>query len=160
MRQDTKNLLAQIAESPSLTEEDALALQQKLIAEHGLAGGEEADKINAAARLLMTGKHREAIVAYTAIMDEHPEKAGTCEGQIGAAYFFLEDYEKAIAYYEAAKEHGEDAGMMDDNIQEAKEARDKAAQGGSSEAEGGGKNPLVLIGLLAIIVVALYFVFR
>lgn len=79
-------------------------------------------KINAAARL-MTGKQfKECIEAYQAIAAQHPDQQATCEAQIGAAYFFLGQYQKAIEYYEAAKAHGEDAGMMDDNIREAKDA--------------------------------------
>jgi len=79
-------------------------------------------KINAAARLMTAKKFQECIQAYEAIAAQHPDQQATCEAQIGAAYYFLGQFQKAIEYYEAAKAHGEDAGMMDDNIREAKDA--------------------------------------
>jgi hypothetical protein len=75
--------------------------------------------INAAARLLVGKKFREAIVAYTSIGKRYPVQRGVCEGQIGAAHFFLGEYENALAHYMAAKQLGEDAAMMDENINEA-----------------------------------------
>jgi len=77
------------------------------------------DKINGAARLLMSGQYQGAIDAYNAIAQQHPETTGTCYGQIGAALFFLKQYPQAIQYYQAAKQYGEDPATMDENIAEA-----------------------------------------
>lgn len=79
-------------------------------------------KINAAAQLMTAGLYQAAAEAYAAIAQRHPEKLATCESQIGAAQFFLGQYQEAIRYYELARQHGADAGMMDDNIREAREA--------------------------------------
>ncbi|MFT5582850.1 MAG: tetratricopeptide (TPR) repeat protein, partial [Cognaticolwellia sp.] len=105
--------------------EEARALQDKLLA--GLSTSPIDDKINAAARLMMEGHHQDCMQAYAAIAAEHPEKRSTAEGQIGACQFFLGNFEQAIAHYEKAKELGEDAEMMNDNIQEAQEELAKAA---------------------------------
>jgi tetratricopeptide (TPR) repeat protein len=59
-----------------------------------------------------------SIRAYEAIMLHHPERKGTCLGQLGAAQFFLGHYEKALASYIESKEHGEDNSMTEDNIWE------------------------------------------
>jgi predicted GNAT family acetyltransferase len=42
---------------------------------------------------------------------------------MGAAYFFLGEYEKAITCYTQAIKHGVDEAMMQDNIDEAREAQ-------------------------------------
>ncbi len=80
--------------------EEARALQEKLL--DGATTGGVSGKINAAARLLVGVSYEQAISAYTAIMTEHPEQRGTCEGQIGAAHYLLGQFEQAITYYEAA----------------------------------------------------------
>ena len=90
-----------------LSLEEARALQDKLLA--GLSTSPIDDKINAAARLMLEGRHQDCMQAYAAIAAEHPEKRGTAEGQIGACQFFLGNFEQAIAHYEKAKELGEDA---------------------------------------------------
>lgn len=115
-----------------LSLEEARALQDKLLA--GLSTSPIDDKINAAARLMLEGRHQDCMQAYAAIAAEHPEKRGTAEGQIGACQFFLGNFEQAIAHYEKAKELGEDAEMMNDNIQEAQEELAKAAAEAAAEA--------------------------
>lgn len=79
-------------------------------------------KINAAARLLTSGAHQEAAEAYRTIAEAHPEERGTCYSQIGAALYFLKEYQTAIEWYKAAENHGADPRMMKDNIEEALEA--------------------------------------
>lgn len=88
----------------------------------------EAIKINAAADLLLAKKFTEAIAAYEAIAREHPGSAADCESQIGAAWFFLGDYPRAIEFYRSALAKGADRGMMADNIQEAEQALRAAKQ--------------------------------
>ena len=80
------------------------------------------NKINLAARLMTSQQYELCIQAYEKIAQDHPAKQGTCESQIGVAYFFLGDYEKAIQFYKQALEHGADPEMMADNIAEAEEA--------------------------------------
>ena len=80
------------------------------------------DKINAAAQLLLGGQYQASIDAYLQIAQQHPERTGTCYGQIGAGLFFMQQYGRAIEYYEAAKQQGADPRMMDDNIAEARAA--------------------------------------
>ena len=71
------------------------------------------DKINAAANLLLGGQYQASIDAYLQIAHQHPE-------QIGAGLFFIQQYARAIEYYEAAKQYGADPRMMDENIAEAR----------------------------------------
>ncbi len=102
--------------------EEAAALQREAMARIDDSDLPVSQKINAAARLLVGGAFREAIAAYEEIMRLHPETTADCEGQIGAAYFFLKDYETAIDYYERALANGADPSMMRDNIEEAEQA--------------------------------------
>ncbi|MEO6953340.1 MAG: hypothetical protein ABI321_16185 [Polyangia bacterium] len=57
-----------------------------------------------------------------------PALRRTCEGQLGAAYYMLGPYQNAINAYEPAITAGEDRGMMEDNIKEAREALAKHGQ--------------------------------
>ncbi len=79
-------------------------------------------KINAAARLMTSRQFDPCIHAYQQIATQHPEHAATCHAQIGAALFFLAQYELAISHYEWAKQNGADPRMMDENIAEAQQA--------------------------------------
>ena len=78
-------------------------------------------KINTAAQLMTSGRYHECIQAYEMIKAQHPEQAATAESQIGAAEFFLGDYQSAIEHYEIAKALGADPNMMDMNIMEAQQ---------------------------------------
>ena len=82
-------------------------------------------KISAAARVMLGGAPREAIAAYEQIAIVHPDEIGTCQAGIGAAHYFLGDYEKAIEFYQKALANGADRRMMQDNIDEAREAIEK-----------------------------------
>jgi tetratricopeptide (TPR) repeat protein len=75
-------------------------------------------EINKASGLMLNKDFEGSIRAYEAIMLHHPERKGTCLGQIGAAEFFLGHYEKALASYIESMEHGEDSSMTEDNIWE------------------------------------------
>lgn len=135
--------------APSLTLEEARALQSELL--KGVEVGEVSAKVNAAAQLLLRGKHDDSIAAYSSIAVEHPEERGTCEGQVGAAFFFKGEYETAIQWYEAARAHGADPSMMDDNIKEAKEAIEKKARGEAPSSESGGISIVTVLLVLAVI---------
>jgi TolA-binding protein len=93
----------------------------------------ESDAINAAAGLMLDRKYAEAIIAYQDVIARFPSRRGTAESQIGAAHYFLGDFQKAIEFYVAAREHGEDASMMDDNIWEATEALVKKGEKGAAQ---------------------------
>ncbi|EYF02608.1 tetratricopeptide repeat protein [Chondromyces apiculatus] len=79
-------------------------------------------KINAAARLMTARQYEPCIQMYQQIAQQHPEQSGTCHSQVGAAYYFLGHYDRAIAHYQWAKQQGADPRMMDDNILEAQQA--------------------------------------
>ncbi len=110
-----------VGEAPgqvSLAEAQELAVQ----VQRAMATGAVDDKINAAAKLLLASQYQASIDAYLEIARVHPERTGTCYGQIGAGLFFIRQYERAIEYYEAAKQHGANPRMMDENIAEARAA--------------------------------------
>ena len=108
-----------VGEGPGqLSAGEAEALANQLQA--AMLTGSVDDKINAAARQLLAGAYQAAIDAYLQIAALHPERTGVCYGQIGAGLFFIGHYERAIEYYQAAKQHGADPRMMDDNIAEAR----------------------------------------
>jgi TolA-binding protein len=94
---------------------------------------EVSDALNAASGLLLDQKYAESIAAYRQVIEKYPGERGTAESQIGAAQYFLGQFSEAIGSYAAAREHGADASMMDDNIWEACEALVK--QGDKSAAQ-------------------------
>src|SRR5262245_3000950 len=93
-----------------LTLDEAARLESDL--ERVLVSDNVSAKINAAARLMTGRKFEHALAAYRTIGEQHPDRRGTCEGQIGAALYFLGRYEEAIAHYESAIALGEDRDMM------------------------------------------------
>lgn len=100
-----------------VSREQAMHLMQQM--QSSVTADSVDGKVNAAAQLLLGGQYQACIDAYNLICQQHPEQAGTCYGQIGAALFFLKRYPEAIQYYQAAKQYGADATMMDENIAEA-----------------------------------------
>ena len=105
----------------SISMEAAAHTQEELLF-NAEATNDVNNKVNLAARLMTSQQYELCIQAYERIVQAHPEEQSTCESQIGVAYFFLGDYEKAIQFYKQALEHGADPGMMADNIAEAEEA--------------------------------------
>lgn len=83
----------------------------------------ESDAINAAAKKLVGRDFDGAIAAYEDVAKRFPHRAGDAHGQIGAAWFFKRDYDRAISHYRYALEVGADRSMMEDNIREAEEAK-------------------------------------
>ena len=110
-------------DASSLSHEEAARLQAQ--ASSTLAGDNAEKKMAAATRLLTAKKYRDCIEAYRRIGTEHPDRWGDCLANMGAAYFFLGEFEKAIACYQQAIGHGVDEEMMRDNIDEAREAQIK-----------------------------------
>ena len=104
----------------ALSHEEAESLSEQV--ESTLAQGDVEKKMSAAVKLLTARRYRECIEAYRRVGADHPERWGDCLANMGAAYFFLGQYEKAIACYTQAIKHGVDEEMMRDNIEEAREA--------------------------------------
>ncbi len=71
---------------------------------------------------MLDQKYEQCIAAYKAVAEKYPDELGNAESQIGAAQYFLGDFNGAITSYVAARTHGADESMMDDNIWEACEA--------------------------------------
>ena len=88
-----------------------------------LSSGTVEQRMAAATKLLTGKRYKECIEAYRRVGADVPERWGDCLANMGAAYFFLSDFEKAIACYTQAIKHGVDEEMMKDNIAEAKEAQ-------------------------------------
>lgn len=82
---------------------------------------DENKEFNAAANLMLKQAYDACIEAYSLLSEKYPDSFGTCQGQIGVAYFFKEEYDKALSYYIVALEKGEEKSIMDDNIWEVTE---------------------------------------
>jgi len=63
-----------------------------------------------------------ALAVYEQIAFAHPDIIGTCQAGIGAAHYFLGDYETAIEFYQKARANGQDRRLMQEGIDEAREA--------------------------------------
>lgn len=83
---------------------------------------EETRAFNAAAELLLDKRFDECIAAYQALAEWFPRRESDCAAQIGAARYFLGQYDLAIEAYVKARAAGADEELMDDNIWEACEA--------------------------------------
>ena len=121
---EEKEIHAFVSEHPEsgISIEEAKALQKEILSTID-SNSNVSQKINAAAKLLTHQLFQESIEAYSKIILLHPEKKGVCYSQIGACYFFLKEYDKAIEQYKLALKHGADESMMNDNIKEAEEAK-------------------------------------
>lgn len=124
---DRAEVWAQVNENAdddaALTPEQARELQEQIRAV--VTGDEDAGgKKFAAALALLTGRrYVECIESLRQIGADHAELWGECLANMGAAYFFLGEFDKAIACYTQAIKHGADEEMMQDNIAEAREAK-------------------------------------
>jgi tetratricopeptide (TPR) repeat protein len=85
------------------------------------AKNDENAKMRNASKLLTSGQFTESLDLYKKMAEEYPQNKGVYESQVGANYFFLEQYEKAIEYYVSAMNNDADKSMIDDNIWEATE---------------------------------------
>ena len=115
-----------------MTLEEANEENKKFISENPGSKNDEDSLMRQASSALTNGDFEKSIELYQKLADDYPEKKGLYLSQIGAALYFLNDFNKAIEYYLNAKENGADSDMMDDNIWEACEAiykkdNDKAA---------------------------------
>ncbi len=117
---DKKKLYTYVNEEKGFSKEEAQKIQEDFI--KGLNQDDESLAINSAAQLLMNGLYHESIEAHQKIMQKYSHTKSDCNNSIGAAYFFLGEFTKAIIHYKIALENGADEGMVEDNIWEAAEA--------------------------------------
>jgi tetratricopeptide (TPR) repeat protein len=80
------------------------------------------DDLRRAATLLAERRYVEAIYAYRAICESQPQHAAIAASQVGAAYFFLKQYARAIEWYRYSGQLGCDPRMVSDNVGEAEQA--------------------------------------
>lgn len=104
-------------ENTAFTEAEAKELRDRFLEE--MIQNDLSKAINDASRLMLDQKYKECIACYQAIAQTYPTEKAIAESQIGAAYYFLGFYAKAIDYYVMARESGADGAMIDDNIWEA-----------------------------------------
>ena len=122
-KDDSQAVFGYVTDVPGkgLSLEEAHLIQTQALAE--LASTDSVDeKINTGAKLMTAGNFQASVEVYNQIAQDHPEESATCQGQIGAAEYFMGNYHQAITHYETAKQLGADAVMMDQNIEEAREA--------------------------------------
>lgn len=79
-------------------------------------------KIATADWLLLEDNYNGAIALYDRIAADHPDEIGVCLRCVGAAHYFLGNYETAIEFYQKALASGEDADMIAADISEAHDA--------------------------------------
>jgi len=102
-----------------LTIEDGDKMHDELYNNISTSLSTESELTKNAIKLLTSGKHIESIEVYKQLINEYPAQRNTYESQIGANYYFLGEFEKAIEYYTLSINHGFNKSMSDDNIWEA-----------------------------------------
>jgi tetratricopeptide (TPR) repeat protein len=105
-----------------MTLEDADKKNDDFISKNPVAKNDENEMMRNASKLMTSGKYAESLELYKKLSEGYPGNKGLYDGQIGAAYYFLGDYDKAIEYYVSGMNNGGNKSMMDDNIWEATEA--------------------------------------
>lgn len=110
-------------EGKGISPKEAQAMQGEIM--ELLSKKDKSSAINLACRLLAKGQYEACIAAFEKIMVAAPSEKGTCENQIGAAYFFLGKYPEALEHYLLSLDHGFDTNMLDYNVWEAAEAHYK-----------------------------------
>lgn len=108
-----------IAANVSKAEMDEIHEALKTALEEGAA----TEAINYACSFLAKGSYENAIIGFETIATTLPDRAAMCHNQIGAAYFFLGNYYKAVQHYLRALEKGFDAALLDYNVWEAAQAQ-------------------------------------
>ncbi len=102
-----------------LSLEDADKRNDKFIKKNPTPANQENEDMRNASKALTSGRFDDAIQLYTVMSEKYTEKKGLYLSQVGASYFFLGNYDKAIELYMDGKDAGADEGMMDDNVWEA-----------------------------------------
>lgn len=94
----------------------------EFIAKNPVPENDENELMRKASKLMTSEKYTESLELYKKLAEEYPANKGLYESQVGAAYFFLGEYENAVEHYVVSLNNGGDRDMMDDNIWEAAEA--------------------------------------
>lgn len=102
-----------------LTLEEGYKMHDELYSKISTPLSGESELTKKAIKLLTSGKHIESIELYKQLIEEYPAQKNTYESQIGANYYFLGEFEKAIEYYTYSMNNGFSESMSDDNIWEA-----------------------------------------
>ncbi|MDH5655084.1 MAG: hypothetical protein OEZ34_04215 [Spirochaetia bacterium] len=118
----TQQVYAQISNEPGkgINSKAVKKMQDQLLA--GMHQNDMQKQFNAASQMLIQGDYEAAIKANQMLSEKYPEEKAECENSIGACWFFLNEFEKAISHYLISKEAGMDADMIEDNIWESAEA--------------------------------------
>lgn len=113
------HLYGKISSNPTgLNSEDALALQEVFL-ETMEGNSNYQQMINLASRLSNQGEYQNSNDLLEKIIGQYPNEKASSLNLIGANWFFLANYEKAIEYYVQALEAGENEEMIDFNVWEA-----------------------------------------
>ena len=102
-----------------LTLEEGNKIHDELYSKISSPLSNESELTKKAIKLLTSGKHADSIELYKQLIHEYPNQKDTYESQIGANYYFLGEFEKAIEYYTISMNSGFSKSMSDDNIWEA-----------------------------------------
>lgn len=105
-----------------MTLDEANEVNKDFVKKNPEAKDNENALMRQASSFLTSGRFEEAAKGYTELANAYPEKKGLYLSQVGAAYYFLKQYDKAIANYVESRNNGMDEDMIDDNIWEACEA--------------------------------------
>lgn len=105
-----------------ITLEEANEENKEFISKNTEPKNDEDSLMRQASSALTNGEFEKSIELYKNLASDYPEKKGVYLSQVGVAFYFLNDFNKAIEYYLNAKENGADSDMMDDNTWEACEA--------------------------------------
>jgi tetratricopeptide (TPR) repeat protein len=100
-----------------LSHEEARAIQDAAF--DAMSDDDRNSPFNQAARLMTSKRYAEAIAAFEAIERDDPSERESTQLNIGAARFFLGEYDRAIEHYIAARDAGANAETIDDNVWEA-----------------------------------------
>ncbi|GAA3652330.1 tetratricopeptide repeat protein [Flavivirga jejuensis] len=101
-----------------ITLDELKVKNQDYISKNPKPKNEENALMRQASRMLTSENFNESIELYKKLAENYPQKKGLYLSQIGAAFYFLNDFDKAIEYYLKAKNEGVDSYMIDNNIWE------------------------------------------
>lgn len=102
--------------------EDLDKKNDDFITKNPISENDENEMMRNASKLMTSKQFQESLDLYKVLSEKYPNNKGLYQSQIGAAYYFLGDFENAVEYYISSINNGGDKRMMDDNIWEAAEA--------------------------------------
>lgn len=111
-----------------ITLDEANKVNEDFIRKNPTPKDEENALVRKASSLLTSRNFEASIEVYQQLAEKFPENKGLYLSQIGANYFFMQSYEKALQIYIEALQAGAHKDMMDDNIWEVCEVLYKQSQ--------------------------------